>query len=79
MIAPQNADQKPATWKPSTNDATAQKRSALITRMKRPRVRIVTGRVSRTRTGRMIALTSPSTSATTSAVTKSFTWIELRT
>ena len=50
-IAPNTPAQKPATWKPGQNDPTAQNSRPLITKMKRPSVRIVTGSVSRIEDG----------------------------
>src|SRR5581483_10952619 len=72
-IAPNTPAQKPSTRKPCTHDPTSQKRRPLITRMKRPSVRIVTGSVSSTSTGRMRVLTRPRINAATSADTKSAT------
>src|SRR5258705_366029 len=65
--APQNAGQKPATWKPETNTETSHRQKALSTSRKRPRVSSVIGNVSTTRTGRTIALTSPSSNPATTA------------
>ena len=49
-----------------------------MTKMKRPSVRIVTGSVRITSIGRMIVLTKPSTTATSSAVMNESTWIVLK-
>src|SRR5258706_540069 len=65
--APQNAVQKPATWKPEPNTETSHRQKALSTSRKRPRVSSVIGNVSTTRTGRTIALTSPSSNPATTA------------
>src|SRR5207253_3026027 len=54
--APPNAGPNPSTRNPSTKDATPQNSSALMTSMNRPSVRIETGRVRSTRTGRMKGL-----------------------
>src|SRR6478672_6575145 len=64
-------DQKPSTMNPLTTEPTNQKRRPLMTRMKRPSVSTVTGSVSRIRTGRMNAFTSPRISAAMSALLKS--------
>jgi len=69
-MAPKTPDQKPATTKPWMNEPTNQKSRPLITKMKRPSVRIVAGSVSRIRIGRITALTSPRTRAATSAAPK---------
>src|SRR5688572_23472528 len=69
-IEPNTAGQKPPTSKPSSQVPTIQNRSPFSTKMNRPSVRIVTGSVSSTRTGRTTALIRPSTSAATSAAPK---------
>ena len=56
---PSSAAKKPSTVKPSTNEATNQKRKALITKENSPRVRIVIGRVRINKTGRTTALRIP--------------------
>ena len=75
-MAPQNADQKPPTRKPSTNEATNQNSSPLITRVNKPSVRMVMGRVMSTSSGRIRVLTRPSTSAVSSAMVKLSTLTE---
>src|SRR4029079_4774422 len=70
------ADKKPATWKPSTNEPTNQNRRPLITKMNSPSVSKVAGKVSKTSTGRMNVLISPSTSAAISAETIESTLID---
>jgi len=67
MIEPRSAIQKLETENPSTNDATNKKSSALITKIKSPRVNIVIGRVKRMRTGRTRAFTTPRKNAAISA------------
>src|SRR6185437_14949863 len=69
-IEPKNADQKPDTSKPFNSDEHSQKHSAFTTSMKSPSVTIVTGSVRMMSAGLMIALMSPSTTATMSAVPK---------
>ena len=66
--APINAGIKPETVNPFTIKATSQKRSALITKVKRPRVRRVSGSVSNNNIGRIIRFSIPSTKATRRAV-----------
>src|SRR6185503_21249532 len=51
-MAPNTPDQKPATAKPSSHEPTIQNSRPLSTKMKRPSVRMVTGRVSSTSSGR---------------------------
>jgi hypothetical protein len=65
---PISAVTKPATAKPSTNDAANINRSALITKRNNPSVRIVTGSVKITNNGFTKILSNPSTNATTTAV-----------
>src|SRR5690242_10724370 len=74
-MAPSTPGQKPITTKPCTKLPTHQKRSPLITKMKRPSVRRVAGRVSSTRIGRRMVFTRPSTSAASSAAPKLETMI----
>ena len=62
---------------PFRNDATAQNSKALITRMNRPSVMMVTGSVSSTRMGLIRVLTMASTMAATIAVPKLLTCTEL--
>src|SRR5260363_240480 len=69
-MEPNNADQKSATSKPFSIQAANWKSSALITKIKRPSVIIVTGKVSSTSSGRINALIKPTTTAATKAVTK---------
>ena len=63
MIAPNNADQKPATTKSSSNAATSPNIAAFRTKRKKPIVTMVNGRVIRKAIGRTIALTNPSRNA----------------
>ena len=78
-MAPNTPAQNPLTWKPGQNEPTAQNRRPLITKMKSPSVRIVAGSVRITRIGRMIALTKPSTIATSSAVRNESTVMDEKT
>ena len=66
-MAPNTPAQKPATAKPWMNEPTNQNSSPFSTKMNSPSVRMVTGSVSSTSTGRITALIRPSTSAATSA------------
>ncbi|MFT7644501.1 MAG: hypothetical protein ACI9BF_000150 [Candidatus Paceibacteria bacterium] len=60
---PRRAYQIFSTAKPSMKDAANRNSAALITNENRPRVRIVIGRVSINRIGRIIVLKKPSTMA----------------
>ena len=62
-ILAKKAVQNPDTLKPDTTDDTRSIISALITSRKKPKVKIVSGIVSRMTTGLMIAFASPSNSA----------------
>src|SRR4029450_13018151 len=68
--APTPPPQNPPPRNPPTNDPTHQNSRPLITKMKRPRVKSVTGSVRMTRTGRISVLMSPSTSAAINADVK---------
>src|SRR5260363_229257 len=75
-MEPNNADQKSATSKPFSIQAANWKSSALITKIKRPSVIIVTGKVSSTSSGRINALIKPSTTAATKVVPKPRIWMD---
>lgn len=62
-IAPQKAGQNPVTEKPFTTEATNQNNKALITKVNKPRVKILTGKVKITNTGLIKAFTNPNTKA----------------
>lgn len=62
-ILAKNAVQNPDTLKPDTNEDTRRIISALITSRKNPKVKIVSGMVSKMTTGLMIALAKPSSNA----------------
>lgn len=62
-ILAKNAVQNPDTLKPFTTEDTRSIISALITSRKNPKVKIVSGIVSKMTTGLMIALAKPSSSA----------------
>src|SRR5262249_1154803 len=68
--APQKAAQKPSTWKPTPSDfaiALVKSRiTALMTKVKRPSVRMRSGQVRTVRSGRSRAFKRPKTSATRS-------------
>ena len=66
-ILAKKAVQNPDTLKPETTDDTRSIISALITSRKNPKVKIVSGIVSKMTTGLMIALASPSRSAETNS------------
>jgi len=66
MLA-KKAVQKPDTLKPFTSEDTSRIIKALMTSRKPPSVNSVSGRVKKTRTGRMKALAMPSISADTSS------------
>src|SRR3989344_3249984 len=65
--AKRRADQKPVTEKPGTRVAASRTRSALMTREKSPRVRMVMGNVRAKRTGRIRRFSAASTTARMSA------------
>ena len=65
---PRSAYQKLATEKPSIKEAAKMKRTALITRVKSPRVSNVIGNVSSTKTGLTTALRIPRITAAIRAV-----------
>lgn len=69
-----SAHQKPSTLNPGTMELTAMTRRPMMTKVSRPSVRMLIGRVIRSRIGRMMELTIPSTTATTRAVKKLLTW-----
>lgn len=62
-ILAKKAVQNPDTLKPGTTDDTRSIISALITSRKNPKVKIVSGMVSKMTTGLMIALARPNRSA----------------
>ena len=68
--APQKAGQKPSMSKPLINEAINQISKALITKVNKPKVKILIGKVNNTTIGRMMALTMPKTRATNNAVKK---------
>ena len=61
---------KPSTLNPGTILSTNKIKAALITKVKRPRVRMLIGKVRMMRIGLMMALMMPSTKATKRAVVK---------
>jgi hypothetical protein len=65
---PMKAAQNPSTVKPLTMVLDNRKIPALMTRVNKPSVRIVTGKVRIINNGRRTALNKPSTSANISAV-----------
>lgn len=67
MMLKKKAVQKPAISKPGTNQEASITISALMTRVKRPKVRILIGRVRNKTIGLMMMLTKASTTATTKA------------
>lgn len=69
-IAKSNADKNPFTWNSGTRLETKRIMTALITNVNKPKVRILTGRVSKRSSGRITALRIPSTKAATKAVLK---------
>src|SRR5206468_1065843 len=66
--APTKAAQRLETWKPRPSEAERrlvnQRITALMTKVKSPSVRIISGQLSSVRTGRTSAFKSPKTSAT---------------
>ncbi len=64
------AAQKPVIVKPGTSAAVSARQIALTTNRKRPSVTSVSGSVSSTRIGRMMALTNPSSTPAISADTQ---------
>ncbi len=73
ITAPIKAGIKPSIVKPGISLATKSNRSAFITNVKRPRVRIFMGRVRIKITGFMSAFIIPSPIATINAVVKELT------
>jgi hypothetical protein len=67
MMAPQKAPQKLYTVNPGTIHEAMMKAKALIIMIKKPRVKIVMGRVKRIRTGLIKVLISPKTRAASRA------------
>jgi hypothetical protein len=67
------ATQKPLTWKPFTTDEASRMISPLMTNVKRPRVRILMGRVMRIRNGFRSMFTIPRKRATHKAEKKLLT------
>ena len=74
-IAPKIAGSQPSTINPGTNKIVILKTMALTIKMNNPRVMIVRGRVSKTRTGLMKVFMMPNTTAAKSAETKVSTLI----
>lgn len=74
-IAPKTAARKPWTSKPFTTPPKIQRRKPLITKVKRPRVKRLNGKVRRSKIGLIVILINPQRSANTSAVTIPFTSI----
>ena len=66
-MAAKNAVQKPETLNPLTRAATSRIISALMTSRKNPKVTMVSGRVTKMRSGRTTALANPSSSAETNS------------
>lgn len=62
-IAPSIAGSHPSTIKPGTNKVVMRKTIALTTKINNPSVRIVRGRVKRSKTGLMNVLIIPKTTA----------------
>lgn len=65
---PRSPASGPSTSKPLTTPPRSQRRKPLITKVKRPSVRKLMGRVRRSKTGRSVNARSPQRSATMSAV-----------
>jgi hypothetical protein len=72
-ILKRTATQKPLTWKPLTTDEAKRIIHPLITNVKRPKVRILMGRVMRMRKGFRRRLTIPRNKATHNAEKKLLT------
>src|SRR3989344_4083255 len=68
-----SAHQKLSTWKPGTMASTSITSPPMMTKVNRPRVRMLMGNVRTARTGPSTALTAPRTTATMTAVTKLYT------
>jgi len=64
------AHKNPSTWNPGTSHSVITTIRALITKLKRPKVKRVSGRVKTKTRGFTKMLTTPKTSATTKAVKK---------
>lgn len=73
MMLKSKADPNPFTLKSGTIAATRRIISALITKVKSPKIMILNGKVRRSNKGRIKRLTNPRTKATKSAVQKFFT------
>ncbi len=67
------AEITPSIEKPATSCAVSKRRPTFITNVNRPNVRILIGKVSKTRIGFKNAFSTPSTTATIKAVMKSGT------
>ncbi len=67
ITAPSNAARNPETSNPSINVETSQIRAAFTTKVNKPKVRILMGRVKKRITGRIIALTNPKARAVINA------------
>ncbi len=74
--APTNAAQNPCTSNPFTKLLTNQNNTPLITKVKSPRVTIVTGNVNRINTGRIIVFTTESNTTANNAAYTPETAIE---
>ena len=70
MMEAKRADQKEATCTPGTTAPANMNISALITRMKKPSVTMVNGKVRRSNTGRTTALSTPRIAAASKALPK---------
>lgn len=68
--AAQKAGQKPSTTKPLTTVEVSQKRKPLIIKVNPPKVKILTGKVRRIRSGLIKALTIPKNTTATRAAQK---------
>jgi len=68
------AHQNPSTLKPGTIELASKIRSAFMTKVNKPKVRMVRGRVRRIRRGFISKLIMPKTTAVTSAAVKFATW-----
>ena len=64
------AGQKPSTLKPLITELVSKTMSALITKVKRPRVIMFTGKVKTIKTGLITAFTNPKKKAVQSALQK---------
>lgn len=74
-IAPRIAGSQPSTLNPETNSVVSLKTIAFTIKTKSPKVRIVRGKVKRSKTGLMKVLIIPRTIAARRADVKASTWI----